>query len=208
MDRDVIITYETLFELLRREKIKPELQKLDKTFFEDIVRYLEEKQKILESQRSKNSVFASSEVQKTQKQIDNVKRMLKELYERRESKVIQIALVTSRSEEVGDFPEMLDEEKKFYQELMLILDKHRQSVLYNVLQAKLPKFKSPDKPKELKTENEPSTRLVRVLHTIPKFVGDNLNIYGPYEEEDIISLPEKVANILIKNNRVELIQAK
>lgn len=208
MDRDVIITYETLFEILRREKIRHELQKLDKTFFEDIVRYLEEKQKILESQRIKISVFASSEVQKTQKQIDNVKRMLKELYERRENKIVQIALVTSRSEETGEFSEMLDEEKKFYQELMLILNEYRHSVLYNILQTKLPAFKNKDKPKGLKTENVPSTRLVRVLHAIPKFVGDNLNIYGPYEEEDIISLPEKVADILVKNNRVEPIQAR
>lgn len=208
MDREVIITYETLYEILRREKIRPELQKLDKTFFQDVVKYTEEKQKIFDSQKSKTSIFASSEVQKTQKQIENVKRMLKELYERRENKIIQIALFTSRAEEKTEFPEMLDEEKKFYRELMSVLDEQRKSVLYRVLEAKMPELKAPEKPKELKTENRPNTKLVRILHAVPKFVGDNLNVYGPYEEEDIASLPVKIADVLIKKNRVELIQAK
>ena len=41
------ISYTTLFELLRREKDREELQKLQKTFFEDVKSYIQEKQKNL-----------------------------------------------------------------------------------------------------------------------------------------------------------------
>ena len=69
MDKDVVITYETLFEILRREKIRPDLQPLNENFLKDVVNYLSEKQSILDSQMKKVSVFSSSETQKTQKEI-------------------------------------------------------------------------------------------------------------------------------------------
>jgi DNA replication initiation complex subunit (GINS family) len=40
---DVKITYETLFDLLRREKNRNELQQLDPSFYLDVVSYLKEK---------------------------------------------------------------------------------------------------------------------------------------------------------------------
>src|SRR3989344_4083177 len=42
-EKSVVITYETLFELLNRERERPELQKLEQSFFADVVDYLREK---------------------------------------------------------------------------------------------------------------------------------------------------------------------
>ena len=42
-EKDAIITYETLYEIVRLEKQRKELQKLDDTFFLNVVKYLEEK---------------------------------------------------------------------------------------------------------------------------------------------------------------------
>ena len=44
---EVNITYETLFDLLRRERSRNELQELEETFYEDVKKYLEEKQNML-----------------------------------------------------------------------------------------------------------------------------------------------------------------
>ena len=62
---DVIITYETLYELLRKEKYRTELQKLDPEFFKHVVTYLNEKEAIIASQSQKQNIFASSELDKT-----------------------------------------------------------------------------------------------------------------------------------------------
>lgn len=202
MDRDVVVTYETLYEILRREKIRTELQSLDKNFLKDVVRYLRDKQSILDSQMKKVSVFSSSETQKTQRQIGNIKRMIRELYERRENKILQLALFSSRLEDKPIFKEMLDEEKELYDRLVSILNTFRKDVLLNVISLKNPEI-SLDKPKELKTGIKPNNKLVRFLHATPKFVDTDLKIYGPFEEEDVASLPLKVANLLISNKRVE-----
>ena len=47
---EVTITYETLFELFRREKERSELQKLDDSFFNNVLRYLKDKQAIISQQ--------------------------------------------------------------------------------------------------------------------------------------------------------------
>ena len=111
---DFIITYETLYELLRREKYKKELQELNKTFFNDTIKYLNEKQAMLDESQKKESVFATSEISKIKKQLQNVRNILKELYDRRENKILQEALFSSRSKEKKDFSAMLPEEIKFY----------------------------------------------------------------------------------------------
>ena len=68
---DVLITHETLYELLRREKSRDEIQKLDDNFYGDVLTYIKDKKAILDSQKSKDNIFSSQEVQKTKKQMDN-----------------------------------------------------------------------------------------------------------------------------------------
>jgi DNA replication initiation complex subunit (GINS family) len=64
-----------------------------------------------------------------------------------------------------------------------------------------------DKPKAIKTQEEQNdTKLVRFINAVPRFVGDDLNIYGPYEEQDVANLPQKVVKVLIDKNRAEEIK--
>src|SRR3989338_6765864 len=63
--QEVVITYETLFELLKREKERTDLQKLEPTFFSDTINYIKDKKKILEAKS--DSVFAADEGRKTKK---------------------------------------------------------------------------------------------------------------------------------------------
>ena len=52
-----IITYDALYEILRKEKYVAELQKIDKNFFQDVIRYLRDKQSLLDSQRTKSTIL-------------------------------------------------------------------------------------------------------------------------------------------------------
>ena len=70
---EINISYETLFELLRREKTRDELQKLEDSFFTDVVNYLKEKEEFLQNQKKKQDLFAADEIYKAEKQLENIK---------------------------------------------------------------------------------------------------------------------------------------
>ena len=124
-----IITYETLYDLLRREKVNPELQKIEKDFLQNLKKYLESKQSILESQQSKSSIFSKKESEMTLKQIENTRRVIKELYERREAKIISLALSSSKTKEKYDAHILLSEELNLYEAIRNILNQSRQEIL-------------------------------------------------------------------------------
>lgn len=213
MAQEVIITYETLFEFLQRERERADLQKLEPTFFGDTINYIKDKKKILEAKTE--SVFANEERKKTERQLDNIYKILKELYERREKKVIAMALDRSRTKSnLIDTTALLKEEKVFFDAVAGLLDDYRDAILYAVLNEKMP-FMQPlgeMKPREPKAEFKAAielkspTKLVRFLHQVPKFVGTELEEYGPFEEEDIASLPAEVAGVLINKGKAEEIR--
>jgi DNA replication initiation complex subunit (GINS family) len=231
---EVVITYENLYELLRREKYRAELQKLEPTFFQDVLGYLKDKQAILGSQEKKDSIFASAEVDKTRTQMRNIQRILKELYEKREGKIVQLALFNSRSNiESADLNAMLEEEKELFKSIREALDGFREGVLFKLFNTELPEVSKPDsapKQKDLKrnsenegssseeqkdlkrnSENEGSsseesdTRKVRFKCNIPEFVGSDLNTYGPFSENDTANLPQEVVSFLERNNQIEVV---
>ena len=202
-----IITYDALYEFLRKEKSSPELQKIDKNFFFDVIRYLKDKQALLDSQKTKATIF-TLEVEKAQTQLNNVRKILKELYERRENKIIQIALFSSRLQEKQDTSSMLPEELNLYKTLADTMSSHRTSILYRVMAATPPELPITE-PKDIKTDKKGSDEasLIRFVHAVPQFVGEDMNKYGPFEEEDVANLPSGVAKLLITKNRAEEIKA-
>lgn len=190
-----LITYETLFEILQKEKARKELQRLDDNFSSNFIRYLDEKTSILNSQKSKDSIF-SNEVGKTEKQVDNIRRIIKDLYDRRERKIVEAALFSARNpKKVQQFESaMLQEEKYLFVKLTEDLSNSRESILRNLLEGKKPEI---EKKESIKEENI----LIKFISAVPKFVGLDSNIYGPFEKEDISSLPVQISSILINKKR-------
>lgn len=207
--QEVVITYETLFELLQREKERNDLQKLEPTFFSDVIGYIKDKKKILEA---KNSPFAQEEKRKTERQLENIYKILKEFYERREKKIISLALDKSRTKSnLIDTGSLLKEEKVIFDALSSLLDSYRDSILYSILNEKMPFMNAmqpaddPSPKEEFKTalDMKKSTKLVRFTAHVPKFVGPELEEYGPFEEEDIANLPIEVAGVLVSKGKAE-----
>jgi len=196
---DVIITYETLYELLRREKSRSELQKLDKDFFNDVIKYVKDKKDILESQKSKENIFAAKEIERTTKQLASIYTILKELYNSRENKILGLALLSSRNDSKVDSSLFLPEEIIFYERIKSNFNLYRKGILNRVLEGKLPSF---EEPKVIKSDFQ-SKMLIRLVNSIPKFVGGNGFTYGPFEEEDIANLPLDIAKLLIEKGRAE-----
>ena len=56
--KEVAITFETIYEILRREKNKEDLQRIDNDFFQDVLNYLKEKQQIYLDSLKKTDLFS------------------------------------------------------------------------------------------------------------------------------------------------------
>lgn len=223
-DKGVTITYETLFEMLRRERERLELQKLENSFFDDVASYLKEKQGLADGKGPQQELFTKEEGIKTGKQLTNVKRILRELYEKREKKIINMALDKSRTKsDLMDTSTLLDPEKSLFESLAKTLDSCRENVLLRMLSAEPVgkiggrkgeaagaaenAFKEasaliPDEG-SVRAAPEKSTKLIRFKHAVPKFVGLEGEELGPFDEEDMASLPKEIANVLINKERAE-----
>ncbi|MEW5897081.1 MAG: hypothetical protein AB1668_05285 [Nanoarchaeota archaeon] len=134
------ITLETLYDILRTEKKMGDLQKLEYSFFLDVINYLKEKQALLERRNAGSELFAAGERQKLEYELRSIKRIVKEIYEKREKKIIDIALNKSRTNsDIIDTSAMLPEEKGLYSLFLETLDFFRESILFNLFKGELPK---------------------------------------------------------------------
>jgi hypothetical protein len=181
---DIKITLESLYDILRNEKKREDLQKLESTFFMDVVSYLREKKNLLESKQDDNELFASGERDKLEYELRSIKRILKEIYEKREKKIIDISLNKSRTgSDIIDTSAMLIEEKDFYKKLLTHLDIYRRGILLNLYKGELPAI------------------IGGVNIEQKEFKASNLNKFEKSDvEKKIEKTPEKKYTILDKEN--------
>jgi len=203
---DIKITYETLFEFLRLEKGKDELQTLEPEFFSHVQEYLAQKQKIIDDNSDKG-LFGNDEREKTILQMQQIRKILKDFYERREKKIVELALIKSRTgSDLISTSHLLAEEKEMLNHFQKILDAFRVSVLGNVLSGKIPELPGL---KTSEAEQEPSApirkKAVKLKKAVPQFMGTELEVYGPFEAGDVANLPEKIANLLVQKDRAEFV---
>jgi hypothetical protein len=138
-EKDVVITYETLYELLRIEKNREDLQKLEPSFFTEVLGYLNDKKANFESKPSQSVLFASDEKDKARLELDNLRKILKELYDRREKKITTIALNKARTGVVlVNTANMLPPEKALFNSLSTVLFEFRRNVLFRLASGELP----------------------------------------------------------------------
>lgn len=231
MAEGMIITYETLFDLLRREKSRDELQELDHDFYRNVQRYLEEKKALAKG----SSDGFMDEREKLRIQVANIKKIIKELYERRERKVVNLALFKARlNNKLLDTRALLPEEKSLFERFAGFLADNRDAVLNPLLFDR--QGREPSAPESVPLQEQPRQRppseeqsasspeeasspitseteseedaeqenkTVRFTGAVPKFLGTELEVYGPFEEEDVAKLPAPIADVLIKKGRAE-----
>jgi DNA replication initiation complex subunit (GINS family) len=246
---DIHITYETLFDLLRKERSLEELQPLDPQFWNYVVDYLQERKKFFEG-------TSSIEQEKTRFQLQNIKRIVKEIYERRERKIISLALNVNKTENTTffDTKHMLAEEKLLFHETVKLLTKYKHNILTQVCNFQNPSLnkltddmsiieaatkreteealETKNRSEETKLDNssvgykaaavkvEPATTdekkvepqakesadKVKVKFTtqVPKFIGKDKEVFGPYDQGTTADLPKLIATILVKKGKAQV----
>lgn len=201
----VKITYEALYDVLLREKQREALQPLDDSFWTDSLAYLREKQEILDSTRNKVDLFSAAEREKTAHQMRNVRRILKEIYDRREKKIIDIARNKSMTgSKIIDLSNQLGVEKQLFEAVVNELNFFRQGLLHNILDMRAPSMWIGDEagtqePTPPSAHPPEGMTLTRMTIDVPQFVGSELEVYGPYKAGEMVPMPKEIAAALINN---------
>ena len=141
----------------------------------------------------------------TESQVLNIKRLIRQLYELRERKIIDMALNRSRTQSsLLDDSALLSEEKTFYETLITRMDEQRRDLLYQILnaQAQAPSSE-PDKKVEKKKEMDIT---LKFSDDVEQFVDEEMNEHGPFAEGDVATLPANLAQMLIERHGAERVE--
>ncbi len=207
-------TYEDIYELYRNERFSTDLQELTTADLKKIKNYFEEKNKETKNQDQSLNLFSTHNRAKIQVELSNATRVVKDLLERRERKVISRAVFNSRSEDsLRDTSNMLKIEEELYDQLAVLLKRFRKGFLATIdndgnypLEIMQPlKISEEDAKKEISvTENVEVPNTYYALENIPEFFGSNMNKFGPFNIGDIVTAPQEIIDILLPQNRISL----
>lgn len=210
------LSFEELFDLLRQEREQGELVPLAEDFYVDVVAYLKSKQKLLDTA---GSDMFSPEVDSLKKQLFSLRRVLKEIYDRREQKILHLASNAAKtSSDFVDLVALTPEEKEFYKESYVVLKKYRRQLLLDIFSMKAPALSTKIEAKKVKEEaldkkvdkiadtfDEKAPIKVKFLRDVPKFLGKDSSAFGPFTQGDEKELPQSIAQILINKGHAEMV---
>jgi len=182
-----MITYNELYDALRKERYSEQLQHLPKNFVKEVSVYLQDKKKIADKE---NNDFSDA-ITKTKKQFENSIAIFKELMLRRKKKILELAFVAA---ETGiskrDFENMLDVEKECFESIMKSLEKADKKVS-KILQG-------------AGEEEKTKYKMIVFTQDVDEFLDLDGNELGPFKKGDVANLSEEIANILIVDKKAEV----
>ena len=179
------ISYKHLREIHQKEKNSPLICKIDDDFYQRLKEYFEN----LEDEYSSIKDKSSPKAKLLRDEIENAKRIAESIYEQREKKIVQAALVERKGGR-PNIDNLTSSEKKLFESITRDLKEGYKSIFCSK--------NSTEREKEDKEENI----LVKINQDIPEFVDSDGNKYN-LKKEDIVTLPKEIANALIKREVAE-----
>ena len=184
-----MVSYNDLYELLRKERYSEQLQPLSKKFVSDVSKYIGEKKEATKKEED----FFSDEIVKIKKQLENANSIFKELMLLRRKKLLGLVFVAS---ETGinkrDFENMLDFEKELFDNIMASMEYAEKSLNSEFLNGGF-------------IPEEQTMKLVLFLDDIDEFLDSQGKSLGPFNKGDIVNLPKSVAKILVDGKKAEVV---
>ncbi len=181
------IDYSELRKIYRIEKNTSKLVDVDENFFSSAEEFFKkEKEKYLESLKEPDS-------SKT-RDFENLQRLVKDLFDLREKKLLNKALISSRTNETN-LNGLSSEEKKTFEKISNVLEEHKKF---------LGELFENNKKSEKSFEKKSKT-FIKIVKDVPAFVGSDMKQYGPFDEGKEIELADKTASLLLKRGLAEKI---
>jgi len=179
--------YEQLYNAWKLELEKTDLEKLPAGFYSNVTEYvkrLKEDSRMLEKRATKANLLSE--------ELRNTKRMISQLVRLRQRKIV-LTLIKG-----GELPQdsLTPEEKGIYSTLAPVAEAV-QSFAKDIMRGQLPVMREEEKRKKV---------ALRFLKEVPAIIGADMKNYGPFEIEDIATLPLENTKILTKQGMAEKVE--
>ncbi|MDP4039082.1 MAG: hypothetical protein Q8P57_00665 [Candidatus Pacearchaeota archaeon] len=181
-----MVSYENLYEFLRKEKYSEQLQKLPADFVKQFSDYLCEHKRNI----SKNGDFFSEEILSAKKEYENSMIIFSELILRRKKKILNLVFVAAETGVMKkDFDDLLPFEKDLFERLVLAVDDAGNSVNQALSNCSL----------------ENLSKEVVIQEDVEEFVDMFGEFIGPFKKGQKVSLDGRVADVLISGGKAEVV---
>ncbi|NOZ58550.1 MAG: DNA replication complex GINS family protein [Euryarchaeota archaeon] len=195
----------TLSEALRREKASPYLQELGRDFYREAGELF--RSMLAECRRIRDLSQLSMKLA----EVENIKNMISDIYETRERKIVSSALYYVKSGEEVEVENLTKEEEQLLEEIIRTLKAGRERVLAG-FEGEMGDTQQEEMEEREEAEKEAPVKergvrfvTVRILRDLPSLVGVDGRVYGEFKAEDVVTLPEPNARILIERGDAEAI---
>ena len=203
-----VITYNKIREIQKTERVEPTVMKLPENIIEAIQSYLSEKQSLLDKNRGNDNLFSQDMYSRVDYELKNARKSIIDIFELRQKKILEQAFQAAKTDvKIKDTSSMLVFEKKLFNMLLESLSKYNNSCILNILRQNKPVFEeAQSEEKAFKREETSNKILVRVLSDTPPLLCEDNSVVGPLKREDVVNIPRRVAEVLIKQNKAEEIR--
>lgn len=177
--------YNELYKAWKSEVESVELENLQPDFYSriaDYVKSLKEEGRMLDKKTVKAKLLKV--------EMQNVKRMINELVKTRYKKIVE---KLAQDEELH-LEVLTAEERKLYSGVLPLAETYPR-LIEGILHGNLPRKGA--------SETKRKRAVLRFLKDVPAIVGSDMKTYGPFQAEDVATLPIGNAKILIKRGLAE-----
>jgi DNA replication initiation complex subunit (GINS family) len=179
------LDYDELRKIYRLEKNSSRLADVEEDFFDSLEEFFKKQKK--DYLKSLDELSGSKA-----KNFSNLKKIVSEIFSIREKKLLNKALIASRTGEL-EAEKMASQESKTLRSRSDVLNRH-QSFLDQVLDVNS---------RPAVRVKQPSGVSLRFLQNVPAFRGADMKEYGPFEKDSVCPLPEKIASLLVSRKLAE-----
>jgi DNA replication initiation complex subunit (GINS family) len=206
------ISYRLLRKIQQMEKNTPVLTDLDNDFYTNLEKYFLDLNAHLKSESDEHKKKLLDE------EIVNTKKIITNIYEQREKKILLTAISKARSGN-PDIKNMVSVEKTFFDSILNLINTFRDSILENKKTIDEKKVEQQQEIKKITEENKIDENknqinileksnlnpISRVIKDMPNFIGTDTKSYT-LKKNDVVSLPKDMQEMLSKRKVVEKLE--
>ena len=189
--------YEKLYSIWLKENEEEDLQDLPPDFYREVSKYISELKAGL-NYENLNSI----ELKVIELELKNVQFIIKDLCSLRLEKILRN--ISKRKEQFES--KLNPDEREYFNPLMDAL-RNFYSFISRTLEGEALEIKETIRDIKIKTL-ESERVAVRILENLPAIVGTDMKVYGPFKKGDIVVLPRKNSETLIRKKMAKIIDAR
>jgi len=200
MDTDEV-NYKNLRKIQQMEENSPMLTKIDNNFYINLLEHMENLNcRIKKESKSQKQMLLKNEIQ-------NMNRIIWNIYEKREKKIFLSAISKARGGN-PNIKNLIDAEKNLFDSALHLITQSRKQLLER--RSKDEHVRDNKNIKSIREKNKVEKKIndnqmVMVTKDIPEFIGTDTKKYN-LRKWDIITLPKNMSDMLLKREVIKEIK--